>query len=135
MAAERPRVGMAMWRDTLVDGSIFREWIANVGRDARARIAHLLCEFSLRLKVAGLGEETAYEFPMTTGQLADTVGVTPLHVYRTLKGLEAENLIYRHKGHKITICDWEKLAAAGNFDSKYLHLQKADQGSVRRDAS
>ena len=44
IAYERPEVGKAMWLDTLVDGSIFREWIANVGRrDARTRIAHVLC--------------------------------------------------------------------------------------------
>jgi CRP-like cAMP-binding protein len=122
---ERPNVGMAMWHDTLVDGSVFREWIANVGRrGARARIAHLLCEFSLRLKVAGLGEETDYELPMTQEQLADCVGLTPVHVNRTLKALEADNLITRKTSRGITIGDWKKLADAGDFDSNYLHLRK-----------
>ncbi len=127
LAVERPRIGMAMWRDTLVDGSIFREWIANIGRrNVRERIAHLLCEFSLRLKIAGLGEETGHELPMTTQQLADSVGVTPVHVSRTLKALEAENLIDRQNGHGIRVGDWEKLAAAGDFDSNYLHLRKGE---------
>ena len=46
LTLERPKIGHAMWIDTLVDASIFREWIANVGRrDARTRVAHLLCEF------------------------------------------------------------------------------------------
>jgi CRP-like cAMP-binding protein len=120
---ERPKIGMAMWHDTLVDGSIFREWIANVGRrDARARMAHLLCEFSLRLKVAGLGEATDYELPMTQEQLADCVGLTPVHVNRTLKSLEAEKLIDRKSSRGIVIGDWKKLAEAGDFDSSYLHL-------------
>ncbi|MHA4837843.1 cyclic nucleotide-binding domain-containing protein [Sphingopyxis sp. MSC1_008] len=49
-----PRVGMAMWIDTLIDSSIFKEWVVNVGRrDGRTRIAHLLCEFARRLDVAG----------------------------------------------------------------------------------
>src|SRR6185312_8674075 len=70
IAFDRPAIGRAMWIDTLVEASIFREWLANVGRrDARTRIAHLLCEFSLRLKIAGLGEETGYELPMTQEQL------------------------------------------------------------------
>jgi len=121
---ERPNVGMAMWHDTLVDGSVFREWIANVGRrDAHARIAHLLCEFSLRLKVAGLGAETDYELPMTQEQLADCVGLTPVHVNRTLKALEAANLIARKSSRGIIIGDWKKLAEAGDFDSNYLHLR------------
>jgi CRP-like cAMP-binding protein len=125
LAFERPRVGLAMWMDTLVDGSVFREWIANVGRrDAHTRIAHLLCEFSLRLKVAGLGEPTDYELPMTQEQLADCTGLTPVHVNRTLKLLEAENLITRRSSRSIGIGDWKKLAEAGDFDSNYLHLRK-----------
>lgn len=124
LAAERPNVGIAMWFDTLVDGSIFREWIANVGRrDARTRIAHLLCEFSLRLKVAGLGEATDYELPMTQEQIADTVALTSVHVNRTVKVLEAEGLITRKGSRSVTIGDWKKLAAAGDFDSNYLHLK------------
>jgi CRP-like cAMP-binding protein len=118
---------MAMWHDTLVDGSVFREWIANVGRrDAHTRIAHLLCEFALRLTVAGLGEESDYELPMTQDQLADCVGLTPVHVNRTLRALEAGNLISRKSSRGITIGDWKKLADAGDFDSNYLHLRQGE---------
>ncbi len=124
LAFERPAIGMAMWFDTLVDASVFREWIANVGRrDARTRIAHLLCEFSLRLKVAGLGEATDYELPMTQDQIADAVALTPVHVNRTVKALEADGLITRKNSRSVTIGDWRKLADAGDFDSMYLHLK------------
>lgn len=123
LAFERPRVGMAMWFDTLVDASIFREWIANVGRrDARTRIAHLLCEFALRLKVAGLGEVTEYELPMTQEHIADCTGLMPVHVNRMLKLLETQSLITRRTTRSVTIGDWRKLAEAGDFDSAYLHL-------------
>ena len=123
LAFDRPNVGMALWHDTLVDASVFREWIANVGRrDAHTRIAHLLCEFSLRLKIAGLGEETQYELPMTQEQIADGTGLTPVHVNRTLMALEAEGLIKRRSSRAVTIGDWKKLADAGDFDSTYLHL-------------
>lgn len=116
-----------MWLDTLVDGSVFREWVANVGRrNSYARIAHLLCEFSLRLKVAGLGEQTDYELPVTQEQLADCTGLTSVHVNRTLKRLEAEGLISRRDSRSVTIGDWNKLADAGDFDSTYLHLKKGD---------
>ena len=125
IAFDRPRVGMAMWYDTLVDGSIFREWIANVGRrDARTRIAHLLCEIALRLKVAGLGEPNQYVLPMTQEQLADATGLTSVHVNRTLKGLDADSLIARPNSRTITIGDWSKLADVGDFDSGYLHLRE-----------
>jgi CRP-like cAMP-binding protein len=117
-----PNVGRAMWYDTLVDGSVAREWIANVGRrDARARIAHLLCEFALRLQTAGLGEQCNYELPMTQEQLADCVGLTPVHVNRTLKTLDTDKLITRMM-RSVKINDWESLAHAGDFNSTYLHI-------------
>jgi CRP-like cAMP-binding protein len=131
----RPKIGHAMWIDTLVDGSIFREWIMNVGRrDARTRLAHLLCEFSLRLKLAGLGGDSEYELPMTQEQLADATGLTPVHVNRTIKLLEKEGLIERSTPRSIQIGDWRKLAKVGDFDSNYLHLPPNDAAFAERAA-
>jgi CRP-like cAMP-binding protein len=122
MIDAHPRVGRAMWLDTLVDASIYREWVLNVGRrPALKRIAHLLCEFARRLEVAGLGTKDGYQFPMTQEQLADAVGLTPVHVNRTLKQLEAQDLIVRHKRF-IEIPDWERLRTASDFNELYLHL-------------
>jgi CRP-like cAMP-binding protein len=127
IAFERPAIGKAMWIDTLVDASIFREWIANVGRrDARTRIAHVLCEFGLRLQHAGLGQETNYDLPMTQEQLADATGLTSVHVNRVIKKLEAEDLISRASPRSVTIGDWKRLAETGDFDSAYLHMKKSD---------
>ena len=118
-----------MWFDTLVDSAIFSEWVANVGRrDARTRVAHLLCEFALRLKVAGLGDEVGYQLPMTQEQLGDTTGLTSVHVNRTLKQLESEGLIERVSPRAISIGDWERLADVGDFDSHYLHLHPSAPG-------
>jgi CRP-like cAMP-binding protein len=119
-----PRVGRAMWVDTLIDGSIFREWVMNVGRrSAKERIAHLLCEFAKRLEVAQLGTTTGYQFPMTQEQLADATGLTSVHVNRSLKALEADGLITREKKH-IGIPDWERLRDLSGFNELYLHLDQ-----------
>ena len=124
LADERPEIARALWIDTLVDASIHREWTANVGRrDARTRIAHLLCEFALRMKVAGIAEQTDYELPMTQEQLADATGLTSVHVNRTLKGLQADGLIDRSTPRFVGIGDWKKLADVGDFNSSYLHLK------------
>jgi CRP-like cAMP-binding protein len=128
LSEERPRVGRALWLETLVEGSISREWVANVGRrDARTRVAHLLCEFALRLKVAGLGEGNRYELPMTQEQLADATGLTAVHINRTMKSLEADRLIERPDPRTISIGDWHTLVGAGDFDSNYLHLPDGEQ--------
>ncbi len=121
---EHPRVGRALWVDTLVDASIYREWVMNVGRrPAKQRIAHLLCEFAKRLKLAGLGDETGYNLPLTQEQLADATGLTPVHVNRSLKTLEAEDLIKRNRRF-VSIPDWERLRDEAGFSELYLHLDQ-----------
>ena len=119
-----PQIALAMWIDTLIDASIFREWIMNVGRrDARERLAHIFCEFALRLESAGMGSTTGYELPMTQEQLADASGLTAVHVNRTLKAMDAEGLIKRERRF-ILIPDWEKLRTVAGFSELYLHLDQ-----------
>jgi CRP-like cAMP-binding protein len=116
-------VGHAILVKILVEASIFREWVLNVGRrEARTRMAHVLCEFAVRLEVEGLAHEHAYELPMTQEQLADALGLTPVHVNRTLKALEREGLITRNKRH-VSFPDWRRLREAGDFNQRYLHLE------------
>jgi CRP-like cAMP-binding protein len=118
-----PAIKDALWFDTLVDASIHREWVANVGRrDAPTRIAHLLCEFALKLDAIGL-DQLEYELPMTQDQLADATGLTAVHVNRVLQALEADGLIERVTPKSVIIGDWRRLAAAGDFHSDYLHLE------------
>jgi CRP-like cAMP-binding protein len=122
IAFSRPSVGKALWLETLVEGSIQREWVANVGRrDAITRIAHVLCEFAYRLDAVGLGEKCNYELPMTQEQLADVVGLTAVHVNRTLKELDAQGLTSRSK-RSVVIHNLEDLAEIGDFRPTYLHL-------------
>lgn len=120
-----PRLARAMWVDTLIDASIYREWVMNVGRrPALQRIGHILCEFARRLDVAGLGTIRGYRFPVTQEQLGDATGLTPVHVNRTLRKLEADGLIARHKRF-IEIPDWERLRAISGVSELYLHLDQA----------
>ena len=121
---EHLRIGRAMWIDTLVDASIYREWVMNVGRrPALQRIGHILCEFARRLELAGLGSIEGYQFPMTQEQLADASGLTSVHVNRTLKQLEAHDLIVRNKRF-VEIPDWERLRTVSGFNELYLHLDQ-----------
>ena len=117
----RPGVRRAVWLDSLLDASVFREWVVNVGRrDATQRIAHLLCELALRLKAAGLEEGPTFDFPITQEQLADATGLTSVHTNRTLQRLRKDGLIALSTS-KLTILDWDALAEAGDFSERYLH--------------
>ena len=121
LSLARPGIARALWIQTLIDASIFREWVVNVGRrDSRARVAHLLCEFSLRLEAAGLASNHHYVLPMTQEQIADAVGLTSVHVNRVLMQLGEDGLIQRDR-RSVTILDWERMREVGDFNEAYLH--------------
>lgn len=121
LAQERPAINEALWRDTLIDASIFREWVLNVGRrDAKTRIAHMLCEFAARREAAGLGSPERFEFPMTQEQIADATGMTSVHVNRMLHELGSDGLIVRDK-RNVQITDWARMRQLADFDTAYLH--------------
>lgn len=122
----RPAIGRAVIQLTLVEASILREWIVNVGRrDARERIAHILCEFAVRLESRGLAFDHGFELPMTQEQLADATGLTSVHVNRVLKALEADGLIERRRRH-VYFPNWRALQDVGDFSRAYLHLPGED---------
>ena len=126
IARDRPAVGQAFTVSILVEASIFREWVLNVGRrDARSRIAHLLCEFAIRLRSQELMDEYGCELPMTQEQLADATGLTPVHVNRTLKALQADGLIARAKKF-VAIADWKQMEDVAGFTDTYLHLRNPE---------
>jgi len=122
LAFRFPELGKALWMESLIESATFREWVANVGRrDARARTAHLLCELATRREAADLGGRESFELPMTQEQLGDALGLTSVHVNRTLRALEEEGLILRSK-RAVTVADWPALERAGDFNPGYLHL-------------
>ena len=122
-----PNITTALWWVELVSKSIHREWIVNVGqRSARQRIAHLLCEMSLRLESVGLTDGFSYDFPLTQNDIAETTGLTAVHVNRTLQDLRREGLIVLER-HKLTIPDMLALQGAGLFNPDYLHIRRLDR--------
>lgn len=119
-----PRITAALWRETLVDASIFREWMTGIGRrEAYHRMAHLLCELRVRLSMVGLVEDETFDLPITQAEFADAIGASTVHVNRVLQELRADGLI-RSRGTQVSILDWERLKEAGDFDPLYLHLRQ-----------
>ena len=122
LARERPSIAHAIFVNVLREASVFREWLLNIGRrDARSRVAHLLCEFAIRLDKQGLSAGQKYELPMSQEQLGDALGLTAVHVNRTLQRLVEEGLVTRNKRH-VSFPRWEALRDVAQFSSRYLHL-------------
>jgi CRP-like cAMP-binding protein len=90
----RPLLARALWWATLVDEATLREWIVNLGaREAKEKVAHLFCELLIRLRSVGLAEHDEYELPITQRDLADTVGLSHVHLNRVLQSLRADGLV------------------------------------------
>ena len=117
-----PEVARGMRMGTLVDEATLREWLMNVGcRVAIERLAHLFSELLLRLQVVGLASENSYTLPVSQGELADTTGMTNVHVNRSLMELRRRGLIHL-SGMTLTILDVPALKALAEFKPNYLHL-------------
>jgi CRP-like cAMP-binding protein len=119
-----PRIAHLLWRETLIDAAVYREWIVMRDRPAYPRIAHLFCELFLRMQAIGLTNNNACDLPLTQSQMGDALGLSNVHVNRTLQELRAEGLIVL-EGGTLTILDWDGLKEAGEFDPLYLHLRRA----------
>jgi len=118
-----PTLAELFWRDTLIDAAIFRAWIESLGRrSALGHLAHLLCEVFTRLRAVGLTQDHACSLPFTQLELGDALGLSTVHVNRTLQELRGEGLIALHHG-RLPILDWARLKEVAQFDPAYLHLR------------
>ncbi|WP_242149502.1 Crp/Fnr family transcriptional regulator [Sphingomonas sp. BAUL-RG-20F-R05-02] len=111
-----------LWRSTLIDAAINREWIVSVGaRAAAVRIAHLFCEMYLRLDRVNLTDGLRFPLPLTQIDIADASGLTAVHANRMLRQLRERKLIEFRQGN-VEILDWPALKRFAEFDPSYLYL-------------
>ena len=125
--ARWPDLGTALWRDTVVDGTMVAQSAVRLGRrDAYARVAHLLCEMTVRYDEIGALKGSTFQFPITQEQLADAVGLTSVHVNRTLRSLREHRLVIVGSS-RVQILDWPGLQQAAGFDPAYLCVPRTVQ--------
>jgi CRP-like cAMP-binding protein len=119
-----PHLTRVYWFSTNLDGAIHREWELSLGRrNALERMAHLFCELHVRLGLVGLVEQDSYDLDMTQNQLAECLGLTSVHVNRTLMQLRDQEML-EFRGGRVTIRDLAGLRALGEFDPGYLYLER-----------
>ena len=119
-----PHLARMLWFSTMLDAAIHREWLLSLGRrSAIGRLAHLFSELLVRMEVAGLTEGDSYPLPITQIDLADSTGLTAVHVNRMLRELRNTNVMSFRDG-RVTIDDLAMLHRMGSFDPAYLYLEK-----------
>ncbi|QNE33012.1 Crp/Fnr family transcriptional regulator [Sphingomonas sp. NBWT7] len=118
-----PRINRALWWSTLVDEGTLREWLVNMGqRSADRQIAHLLCELLFRFRLIGQADHNTFPLPLTQEELADTTGLTQIHVNRMLRDLRERGLIVI-AAKRISVPDVAALADYCDFNDNHLHTR------------
>ena len=119
-----PHLTRLYWFMTNLDAAIQREWTLSLGRrTAIARMAQLFCELRRRLGIVGLTHNDSYDFPLTQVEVGETLGLTAVHVNRTLQELRRKGVLeLEHR--RVTIRDVDALENIAEFDSRYLYLDK-----------
>lgn len=119
-----PHLTRLLWLSTVIDAAMHRAWIVALGRmSPLSHMAHFLCEMYIRLEVVGHTTEHTFKLPITQIDLADMLGLSVVHVNRTLQELRATGMI-SWLGSTVSIKDWDGLRALGQFDPAYLNLRK-----------
>jgi CRP-like cAMP-binding protein len=122
ITTNHPTLNRAFWWGTLVDEGILREWLVSLGRrSADQRLAHLFCELLIRLQTVGLADHNSFAMPLTQEELADTLGLSTVHVNRMMMELREKELITTN-GKRLTINNVERLQDFAQFNPIYLHL-------------
>lgn len=119
-----PHLTRVYWLLTNIDASIAREMALSLGqRPAISRMAHLFCELHVRLGIVGRTTDRMFEFPLTQRELSECLGLTVVHVNRTLQELRRRRII-EAENRQVTILDKLALEALAEFDPNYLQLDR-----------
>jgi CRP-like cAMP-binding protein len=123
ITSEFRRIAHLLWKSTLIDAAIYRRWLVCLGcQSARSRLAHLFCEFYLRLQLIGASDGFDCPLPATQADLGDAMGMSLVHTNKTCAQLRREGLVTFYN-RMFTIHDWDRLREVGQFDPHYLHLE------------
>lgn len=118
---QHPGIAKAIYLGQLIDEGTMRAWVTSMGRRASIeRVAHLMCELYLRARNIGLTLQPPFALPLTQIMLADSLGMTPVHLNRVLKELRATGAMTLERG-SLVIEDPGHLIRIAGFDESYLH--------------
>lgn len=120
---KHPHFSRLLWLSTVIDAATYRQWLVASGRLSSAgQLSRFLCEMFVRLEVVHLTDGLSFKLPISQVDLSDAMGLSVVHVNRTLQDLRRQGLI-TWQGEQVRILDWEGLQRVAEFNPTYLNLQ------------
>jgi len=117
-----PRLSLILIELLARQRSMLIEHLTNIGcRAAFVRTAHLFLELSDRVKSSGMGDPNSFYCPLTQYQLADALGLTPIHLNRMLRDLREEGLIL-FRSNRVEILDRKRVVALAQYDGEFMRM-------------
>lgn len=116
-----PDLNQALGAACRIQVAIERQWLAMMSCPADKKLAHLLCELRARMAQVGLANAHGFVLPLTQQELSEAVGLSTVHVNRTLQHLKDIGLV-RVTEHHVLISDLPMLESFAEFDPAYLGL-------------
>ena len=134
LTAEHPGIARAFTWLAIAENAILSQWAVGLGRrSAKGRLAHLLCELSIRVGASDTGE-SSFLLPLTQELIADTLGLTAVHINRTMQNLRSAGLIST-EGRMVKIHNTAGLRALAEFDGSYLSQIEKSGAALLVDAA
>jgi CRP-like cAMP-binding protein len=122
ISERHPHLTRLLWLHTALDGAIHRQWLAASREQALSEMAHLVCELFVRLQSVGQTDGNSFSLPVTQSELGDMLGLSTVHVNRTIQELRGDGLLTWNRD-RVVIEDWDRLCKVAQFDPAFLVLE------------
>jgi CRP-like cAMP-binding protein len=110
----------ALFWSAVCEAAIVGEHLIDAARrSACERVSHLMLELFVRLKATGQTDGMSFNMPLTQELIGDALGLTTVHVNRTLRSLREDGLI-KLSNKCVTILNFDALSLLADFDNSYL---------------
>lgn len=132
ISSQSPSLDHALKLLGLADAACLRNWLINLGsRDSITRVAHLICEITVRLRAVGLAKDDHFPSPFTQSDLGSACAISAVHVNRVIQELRRREVLM-WQSRTITITDWQALCRIASFEPHYLGLRSSGSSARHR---
>lgn len=118
-----PRLTALLFATGMMENVVLVDRLKSIGRmEARDRVGHFLLQLHARLQVMDGDIGDTFRMPLSQELIGDALGLSAIHVNRTLRRLQEEGFLKR-RGQEVTLPDRDRLATIVDFQDRYYKIE------------